>query len=48
MPAAPWSVPREPFSSTPAAELAPDEDEHAVGEAARLEVALEGERGCAR
>ena len=43
VPAAPWSVP-EPFSCGAPPELAPDVHEHAVGEAARLEVALEGEQ----
>ena len=48
MPAAPWSVPPEPFSSRAAAELRPDEHEHAVGEPARLEVALEREQRVGR
>ena len=40
-PAAPWSVPSDVLGR-PAAELGPDVDQHAVGQPARLEVALEG------
>ena len=48
MPAAPWSVPAEPFSLRAAAELRPDVNEHAVGDAAPLEVALEREQAVGR
>ena len=44
MPAAPWSVPSEPFSFARRPNSRPDVDEHTVGEPARLEVALEGEQ----
>ena len=43
-PAAPWSVPADAFSARPSAELRPDVREHAVRDAARLEVVLEREQ----